>query len=98
MKKCHKCVYRSRTTLSCDYYMLTRNRVVKTEEECSGFQERSVEIAPNVLDMEALYYKGFSDRAISRRLGISRYSVYTWRCSMGLESRGVEQRGRPKKG
>lgn len=99
MQKCYKCFYRSRATLSCDYYLLTGVRFVRTETECTGFVEREgIAISPHVLEMESLYYKGLSDRAISRALGITRYTVYTWRTSMGLEPRGNEQRGRPKKG
>lgn len=99
MNKCYNCFYRSRITLSCDYYMLTGCRVVKTDETCSGFKQRKGEaISPHVLEMEKLYYQDFSDRAIARKLGISRYQVYTWRISLGLEPRGNEQRGRPKKG
>ena len=99
MQECYKCFYRSRVTLSCDYYMLTGTRVVKSEFSCSGFKEREGEsICPHVLEIEMLYYKGLSDRAISRTLGISRYSVYTWRTSQGLEPKGNELRGRPKKG
>lgn len=98
MKKCYRCYYRSRITLSCDYYMVTGARVSKTEDECSGFRQRCGDaINPNEIEMEKLYYKGLSDRAISRELGISRYAVYSWRISLGLEPRGDEQRGRPRK-
>lgn len=79
--------------------MLTGIRVCKSAKECSGFKERIGEaISPHVLEIEKLYYKGCSDRKIARTLGISRYSVYTWRNSQGLEAIGDEQRGRPKKG
>lgn len=99
MRECYRCFYRSRVTLSCDHYLLTGTRVVKTELSCSGFREREGEaINPHVLEMERLYYKGLSDRAISRELGVTRYSVYTWRESMGLATNGNELRGRPKKG
>jgi len=98
MKECYKCFYRSRVTLSCDYYLTTGTRVVKSEEHCSGFREREGEsLAPHILEMEALYYKGLSDRAIARKLSVSRYSVYTWRISQGLPPKGNEQRGRPKR-
>ena len=99
MKKCYKCAYRCRVTLSCDHYMLTGIRVVKNDLDCSGFKEREdAVIDPNMLEMERLYYEGLSDRGISRYLGVTRYSVYSWRISMGLEPNGNELRGRPKKG
>ena len=99
MKECYKCFYRSRVTLSCDHYMLTYKRVVKDETGCSGFKERNgIAINPYTLEIEQLYYKGYSDRAIAKELGITRYSVYAWRISQGLEPRGNELRGRPKKG
>lgn len=99
MKECYKCFYRSRVTLSCDYYMLTGTRVVKDENGCSGFKQRLGQaISAHVLEIEKLYYDGLSDRAIARELGITRYTVYSWRTAQGLEPRGNELRGRPKKG
>jgi hypothetical protein len=79
--------------------MLTGIRIKKTDSECSGFKQRTgPAISPNILEIEELYYKGLSDRAISRKLGINRYAVYSWRISQGLEPNGNDLRGRPKKG
>lgn len=33
-----------------------------------------------------LYYEGFSDAEIGRKLGLTRYAIYNWRCVQGLPS------------
>lgn len=98
MHDCYKCYYRSRTTLTCDYILIMGKSRGVPAEFCDKFKEREdEEIEPFVLDIQRLYYKGFSDRRISRELGTSRYSVFAWRQSNGLEPNGETQRGRPKR-
>lgn len=67
-------------------------------EGCIRFKERADGyIDPNLLAIEKLYYSGYSDRSIAKELGITRYTVYTWRTAQGLEPKGEALRGRPKK-
>ena len=98
MAECYKCYYRSRLTLTCDFYLIHGYRKSKPAAECIDFKPRvSGDLDPHILDMERLYYKGLSDRGIARNLGISRYKVYTWRTCYGLPANGEAQRGRPRK-
>ena len=88
----------SRVTLSCDYCLIQKQLRGCPVENCTKFKPRTGKpIDPKTIEMEALYYQNFSDRAIARKLGVSRYMVYTWRASYGLEPRGESQRGRPRK-
>lgn len=98
MADCYKCQYRSRVTLTCDYYLVTNQLRGCSVEACDKFVEREGKfIDKNILKIEKLYYKGFSDRAISEQLGVSRYVVYTWRKTMALPI-NKENTGKPKGG
>lgn len=95
---CYKCHYRSRATLSCDYILMEGKSRGCAAENCDKFKERSgCFIDPKLINIERMYYSGYSDRRIASYLGVSRYSVYTWRRAQSLEPNGFRQRGRPKK-
>jgi len=95
--ECYKCQYRSRSTLTCDYILIEGRSRACSPENCDKFKMRTGEyINPKLIQIEKLYYSDYSDRRISRELNISRYTVYTWRQSQGLEAKGISQRGRPK--
>ena len=86
MPNCYKCKYRSRITLTCDYILYNSKSRGCSVEDCNKFEQRTdAEISPHLIEIMKLYYMGFSDRAIARILGISRYIVRTWRMSCGLE-------------
>lgn len=96
MAECYRCHYRSRVTLSCDYILIEGHSRGMPASCCTKFKQRKDEdIDPYVLRVQELYYKGYSDRRISRELGVSRYFVYTWRKSNWLEANG--EAGRPKR-
>lgn len=96
---CYKCRYRSRTTLSCDYILMEGHSRGCSAKDCNKYKEKAENfIDPNLILIEKLYYSDCSDREIARKLKISRYSVYTWRKTQGLEPKGCMKRGRPKKG
>ena len=99
MADCYKCLYRSRITLSCDYILVTgQSRGEPAGCSCTKYKPRSDGgLVPYVLDLEKLYWMGYSDRRIARELKVSRYFVYTWRQANGLEPKGEKLRGRPKK-
>ena len=98
MRKCYTCYYMSRTTLSCDYCLIEGKLRGTPVEQCDKYKRRDgPPIDPIIFEIESLYYKGQSDRAIARQLGISRYTVYTWRTAYGLEAKGDSLRGRPRK-
>ena len=98
MRKCYLCYYSSRVTLTCDYCLIEKKSRGTPVEMCDKYKPRKSEpIDPYAFEIEELYYKGMSDRAIARQLGISRYKVYTWRTAYGLEPKGEASRGRPRK-
>lgn len=86
MSKCYRCKYRSRVTLTCDYILHEKKSRGCSVECCDKFvQRQDGEISPHLIEIMKLYYQGYSDRAIARALGITRYVVRVWRMSCGLE-------------
>lgn len=86
MANCYQCKYRSRITLTCDYILYENRKRGCSVENCDKFVQREDEpITPYLLEINKLYYNGYSDRAIAKSLNISRYFVRSWRISNGLE-------------
>lgn len=86
MPNCYKCRYRSRVTLTCDYILHKKKSRGCSVDNCDKFEQRAdAEISPHLIEIMKLYYTGYSDRAIAKLLGISRYVVRAWRLSCGLE-------------
>lgn len=85
MPNCYKCQYRSRVTLTCDYILYEKKSRGCSVENCDKFvQRQDGEITPHLIEIVKLYYSGMSDRAIAKKLGITRYVVRAWRLSSGL--------------
>lgn len=86
MSDCYKCEYRSRVTFTCDYILYAGTARGCCAENCDKFRQRKgAEISPNIIEIIKLYWRGYSDRAIAKELGISRYVVRAWRISCGYE-------------
>lgn len=93
MPDCYRCKYRSRITLTCDYILYKGKSRGCDVDVCNKFSEREgKEIPASLIEIMKLYFQGFSDRSIAKRVGVSRYIVRTWRISCGYEANGQNKK------